>query len=425
MTPRPRGDSSGAGWSASLSRPLTPSQRRRIQLHLLLIPVYAWTVFVWAAYAIDISPSGRLDRSGHIKGHDFAHFYVLGQIAGDRAPADLYSYEAQAARTDRLVPEYENRFLPVHGPQVALFFAPFARLPYTLALALWLGLCAAIYGASAIALWRATPALRRYGWVAALLVLGNPGFYALIAAGQTSAVALAWFTLAYLALVRGRPWLAGLALGALAYKPALALVLPFAVLYARQWRILFGALVSIALQAGSAWAYFGTDAMAGYLGNISRAANALALLEARPWLMHSLRPFFSLLIPWPSIAWAAYVATAAFAIVVATRTWRSAAPLELRYAVLLVATVLVDPHVYSYELVVLVPAFVLAASWAIERAEAAKPVGIVLYLCYILPMFDDLTRLTRVQWSVVALATLLIQLARSSGPRAAHHAGRG
>jgi len=102
---------------------LTPAQHAWIRIHLALIPVYGWLLVVWTAYAIDISPAGRLDRSGHIKGHDFAHFYVLGQIANDRAPAELYDFAAQAARMDRLVPDNENPFAPFHGPHLALFFA--------------------------------------------------------------------------------------------------------------------------------------------------------------------------------------------------------------------------------------------------------------------------------------------------------------
>ena len=87
-----------------LTQPLSPESARRIRLHLLLLPVYGWILVVWTAYVIDISPAGHLNRSGHVKGHDFVHFYVLGQIADEGVAADLYDFDAQAARTDRLVP---------------------------------------------------------------------------------------------------------------------------------------------------------------------------------------------------------------------------------------------------------------------------------------------------------------------------------
>src|SRR5688572_30390010 len=132
-------------WRSALTQPISPSRHSTIRLHLALIPVYAWALFVWSAYAIDISPPGRLDRSGHIKGHDFVHDYVLGQIALERRAGELYDFAAQATRTDGVVPDYEDRYLPVHGPQLSMLFAPFALLPYLWALGLFLILSAGSY----------------------------------------------------------------------------------------------------------------------------------------------------------------------------------------------------------------------------------------------------------------------------------------
>jgi hypothetical protein len=296
--------------SMNLSGPFTPKQHRLIRIHLALIPVYGWLLVVWTVYAVDVSVPGQLDRSGHIKGHDFAHFYVLGEIANDQTPGDLYSFEAQARRMDDLVPHYTNRFLPIHAPQVAVFFAPLARAPYERAVTLWLLLSAAIYAACCYAMWKSLPSLLTHGWIVALLAAAYPAFYALITFGQTSAFALLWFTLAFFALKHERPWLAGFALGSLAYKPTLVLVLPFAFLYARQYKVVIAACIAALLQFGVAWAYFGSDAVMGYVNNFRAAAEFTSLLEARPELMHSLKSFFSLLLPWPALAFAAYVATA-------------------------------------------------------------------------------------------------------------------
>jgi hypothetical protein len=392
----------------NLSLPLTPQQHRLIRTHLALIPVYGWLVFVWTAYAIDISPTGRLDRSGHIKGHDFAHFYVLGEIARERATDDLYSFTAQAARMDRLVPNYQNRFLPIHAPQVALFFAPLAGLPYEKALVFWLTLSAITYAVSGWALWRALPNLRRFGWIVALLAVASPAFYALVTFGQTSAFALLWFTLGFLALRRGRPWLAGLALGTLFYKPTLVLVLPFAFLYARQFQVLLGAIVSALIQVTVVLAYFGKAAVIGYVHNFREAVASGTLLEARPELMHSLKAFFSILLPWPALALLCYAIAALIVFALAVRTWNTKAPLELRYAVLLLATVLMDPHVYTYELVVLVLPLMLLASWAVQRSQAISGLWIALACSYALPAFTVLVGLTGIQWSVVAFTGLTI-----------------
>jgi hypothetical protein len=402
------------GVATRLNRPLSGDEQRVIRRHLLLIPVYAWIIVAWTAYAIDLSPRGHLDRSGHVKGHDFLHFYVQGEMARDRAATELYSFEAHAARADALVPEYPDRFLPVHPPQVALFFSPLAALPYGPALTVWLVVSAAVYLICCRALYRALPALHSYRGTITLLAVGFPAFYSLIAFGQTSAFALAWFTLTYFALRHHRPWLAGLALGALAYKPSLLVVIPFAWLAAGEYRMVAAAIGAAVVEFAAAYVYFGASAISGYVANFRSLAEHGSLLEARPELMHSLRSFFALLVPWPALAWIAYGLASGAVVWLAVRVWKSRAPLDLRYGVLVLATIIVDPHVYTYELVVLAIAFALLASAAIELGRSNTPFWVLMYLSYYLPALDELTSVTRVQWSVPALVGLLLISARSA-----------
>ena len=405
----------------NLTRPLTPAQARLIRIHVALIPVYGWLLFAWTMYAIDIGVPGRLDRSGHVKGHDFAHFYVLGQIANDHAAGDLYSFTAQATRMDALVPHYENRFAPIHGPQMSVLFAPLARLPYEVAVAVWLLLTAAGYALCWFLLWSASTSLRSYWWLAGILAIGYPAFYLLIAFGQNSVLGLGCVTGAYLALKAGRPWLAGFALGSLVYKPVFGFALPFVLLYGREWQMIFGAVTGVALQLGAGAAYFGAGSLIEYFRNLRHVGEIAGVLEPIPYQMQSLRSFFSVLVPYSSVAYAAYLLTAAIVIVMAARYWRSAVPLELRYSVLLLATVLVNPHVNPYDLVVIVPVFVLVAQWAITNGQTSGLLWTLLFLCYYLPAMTFLPAMTHVQFSVIAmvvLMVLLIALGRTADPGA-------
>jgi hypothetical protein len=392
----------------------TPAQHRWIRLHLALIPVYGWLIVVWTAYAIDVSSAGRLDRSGHITGHDFAHFYVLGQIATEHATSDLYDFTAQAARMDRLVPDYENRFAPIHGPQVSLLFAPLARLPYEMAWAVWIAITCAGYGICGALLWRAQPALRPYRWVAIVLAAGYPAFYLLVAFGQSSVLAVICVTAAYFALRARRPWLAGLALGSLIYKPSLGIALPFVLLYGREWRMLLGAATAVFLQFGAAAAYYGAGVLRQYADAITHVGRISGVLEPIPEQMQSLRSFFSVLLPWPNVALAGYVLAAAVMVAIAARCWRTTAALELRYSVLLLAMMLVDPHVNPYDLVAIAPVFILIASWVFTRVRRAPLVLPLLYLGYYLPGLFFVPAVTHVQVSVVALAALTVVLARAA-----------
>lgn len=409
-----------ARWRATLTQPIPPSRHKTIRLHIALMPVYAWVLFVWSAYAIDISPSGRLDRSGHIKGHDFVHDYVLGQIALDRAPEELYDFDAQAARTDRIVPDYEDRYLPVHGPQLSMLFAPFALLPYLYSLALWLVLSAASYLLCCYVCWKRCPALRRYRWTSVLLAVGYPGFYLIIAFGATSALALLSVTAGYVSLRAGRRWLAGFALGMLFYKPQLGVILPFVFLYGREWRMISGAAAAVLLQLAAAWWYYGTEALRAYFGVVVKLGQVADVLEPVPFQMQSLRSLFSVLLPWPELALGSYLVTAAVFVAIAAVSWKTFASLELRFAILLFCLLLVDPHVNAYDLVVTAPAFIFAAGWALERNERPL-IWALLYLSFFLPGMTFIAEVTHVQVSVLATAALTCLLA-AGARRASGHA---
>jgi Glycosyltransferase family 87 len=391
-------------------RSLNAAQRRHIELHIALLPIYIWTVVAWSAYVNDISAPGRLDRAGHMKGHDFVHFYVVGEIGRDARREELYSFDAQAKRTDRLVPEYPHRFQPVHGPQVAMFFAPLALLSYVNALVLWLIASAVVYSACVYVLWRSLPSARPHGWAVALVALGFPGFYSVIAWGQTSAFALAWLTCAYLAMRAGRPWLAGAALGTLVYKPTLLLLAPFALVVRRDWRMLAGAALAAGAQLAMAMAYFGAGVIVNYVAGLVEAQRKSLLFESRPQYMHSLDSFFKMLVPSSRAAFVCYAISSFVIAGIALRVWRTDARLELRFAVVLLASVLVDPHVYSYELVVLVPALMFAMQEAIESRD--RRLAVATYCAYLLPAFPPLATPARLQLSILAMAVLLWMLSR-------------
>ena len=84
----------------------------------------------------------------------------------------------------------------------------------------------------------------------------------------------------------------------------------------------------------------------------------LPLVEPKPYQTHSLRTFWSMLVPWAEFALTLYVLSAAVVLGLTIACWRRAdqVPLPLRYSTLLLASVLVAPHLTVYDLVILAPA---------------------------------------------------------------------
>jgi hypothetical protein len=121
-----------------------------------------------------------------------------------------------------------------------------------------------------------------------------------------------------------------------------------------------------------------------------------------------------LLIPWHQAVWVFYLATSLAVIAIAASLWKSSASRELRFSGLILASVLVNPHIYIYDLLVLAPVFLFVANYILSHAQPAPSSLIVfLYLAFLLPLLGPLAHWTHLQLSVLAFVALLWFLWRS------------
>jgi hypothetical protein len=378
---------------------------RRVRAHAVLLAIGLWSVYAW-----DMAAPGLLDRNGLVKGPDFLPFYALGRIALERRGDLLYDMQAQAALRQQIVPGSGNySYLPFYGPQASLLFAPFARLPYAWALAAWEMLSLLIYAFCCYAIWKTCPNLRKERWAVLILGVAFPGLFHLLSFGQTSALPLLCFTLAFLALRADYAWLAGFAIGSLIFKPQLGVAAAVLFLLTRQWGVVIGALLAAAAQLGIGWWRYGTGVMRDYVHALIHANDFPSLLEPRLYQSFSLRGFWLMLVPWPMASFLLYAMSAAMVLWVMLRCWQRTPVWTLRYPALLLATVLVAPHCDVYDLVILAPALLLLGDWMLSHPyEPHTPaVQVILYLCYPLFLVENLTRATHLQLGVPAMAGLL------------------
>ena len=392
-----------------------PIDRPWLNAHRVRAQAITLAICLWGVYAWVLATPGLRDRNHLIKGTDFLHFYTLGSVALAHRGDLLYNLPEQSALLGERVPEAAGtRYLPLYPPQVSLLFAPLAKFPYTMALALWWSLSIAIYALCVAAVWTTCPSLRAFRGTVLLLALAYPAFFHLIAWGQTSALALACFTAAYLLFRLNRPFAAGLALGCLAFKPQLAIAVAVVFLFARAWAVVLGTLLTASAQFLVGWFYYGTAAVRDYFAHLAQIPQVTALLEPRPYQTHSLRSFWQMILPWHTAAFVLYLITAIVVLILTCRLWLSRQPLRLRYSALLLATVLVSPHLTVYDLVILAPALLLLSDWLLAHPAGTSHVSIAFlcYLVYLLPLIGPLARWTHVQPSVLAMAALLGMLAR-------------
>ena len=397
-------------WIESAANWLTP---RRIRAQAIVL-----ALCLWGVCAADFATPGLLDRAGNLKFQDFLPLYVSAQLIAHGRAGELYDQQATANSLQAVVGQPTRVRLPnLYGPQVGLMFVPLARFSFPVAARIWVGISLLVFLACVYFVWKSCPGLRPQPGIVLLCALAFPPLFHFVVRGQLSAVVLACFTAAFLAFRAERSWLAGVALGFLVFKPQFLVALPIVLLVAQAWKTLAGLVVASGAQLALASLYFGPTVMHAYfdtLWHISQVIGAIELSLA-PIQMHSLRSFWSLLIPWPEPALALYLLSSLVIVGMAAVLWKSSAPLALRFSALTLAAVLVNPHLFVYDLLVLAPVLLLLADWILTRQhQSSAALRLLTYLAFMLPLFGPLSRWTHVQLSVPAFTLLLWVLWRDS-----------
>jgi alpha-1,2-mannosyltransferase len=372
--------------------------------HAILVALLLWCV----AGVIAFAGSGYRSVFGPLKGSDFIQFYTLGHIDARTAPSTLYDPDAFHHLQTQLVPESDpEHYLIVYPPHVTFLFRPFADLTYGSAALVWAGILALTYVACVWLAWRPFKAVlpdRRLLFAAAAAF---PPFWYLVLHGQTTIVPLLAFCLGWLALEHRRPFWAGMVLGLLLLKPQFALVLAVLVLVCREWSMLAGAIVSIGVQVTATIALLGAAVLRDYAAVVMRFGELRELLEPKPEQLHSISAVTNRLsADWGMILWALL---SAVVIVQTIRVWRSSAPVALRTGVLVVASVLVNPHVFVYDAVVLAPVLVWLAAWVYREGstlQMTKSVFVLAVYGLSLSLLVPSGALIPIQLSVLVLAGL-------------------
>jgi hypothetical protein len=175
-----------------------------------------------------------------------------------------------------------------------------------------------------------------------------------------------------------------------------------------EWKTLAGASTSAAAQLFLGILYYGIEPVWQWVRTMWNVHAVLPMLEPKLYQTHSLRTFWSMLVPWPGLSLMLYIVSAVVVLGLMIACWKrsESAPLPLRYAALLLASALVAPHLTVYDLVILAPALILLADWLVAQppTPSTQALGTLLYLIYMLPLIGPFARWTHIQPSVVAMA---------------------
>lgn len=400
-------------WIDSIASWLTPRRLRAQAAMLALV--------LWAVCAVDFATPGFFDRAGNIKFQDFLPLYVSARLIAQGRSTELYDQPIVAAKIQTIIGQPTRARVPnLYGPQVGLAFSPVARFAFPAAARIWVAFSTAVYFGCVWLIWRSCPALHPQLRLVAISAIAFPPLFHFFVRGQTSALVLACFTAAYLSFRAGRGWLAGIVFGILVFKPQFLVSIPFVLLLAGSWKAFAGMAVSAATQLVLARIYFGSTIMRSYFETLIHMSRWIgtAELSLAPIQMHSLRSFWTLLIPWPQLALALYILSSIVIIMIAAAVWKSSLPLGARFSALTLAAVLANPHLFVYDLLVLAPALLLIVDWTLSNAPNASSnaLRVLTYLSFVLPLFGPLSRWTHFQLSVPVFVALLWTIYRLHFP---------
>ncbi|MXO70115.1 glycosyltransferase family 87 protein [Alteraurantiacibacter buctensis] len=307
-------------------------------------------------------------------GSDFLAFWGAGHVtvAGDPAAAYDLAVQERVQTGPAAGIDAEGFFAFVNPPPFLFATAPFGALPFPLAWIAWVAVGYALWAWAAI---RAFPRL----WP---IVLAFPG--ALIAAGhaQTGLLTGALLVGAVATLDR-RPVLCGALIGALVFKPHLALLLPFWLAAGGRWKAFLAAGASVAALLLASWAAFGPATMLAYTTSWAASAHIMDVGDDAFHLrLATVYGQLRLVMPAnPALAINALVALGMVWLV--ARSWRNFGQDGMATGALaLAATALASPYLFNYDL----PFLILPLLWLVQQGLARgffpyeKLLLVVLYL---------------------------------------------
>jgi hypothetical protein len=322
---------------------LTPA-RIRAYCWILLALVSA-AMGVWAATA-----DGLLDRNGKPLGTDFAAVYAAGTLLLNGAGASAYDPAALHAAERALAGGRAVDFTGWHYPP--LFFAvagTLARLPYGWALLLYQ---AATLAAFLAVIRGIVPAPRRLRDVL-LVAAAFPAVWINVGHGQNGLLTAALLGGALLCLPQ-RPFLAGVLVALLAYKPQFAILVPLALLAGGHWRTLLAASVTLAIAVLVSVIADGAALWQAFFASTDFTRQVVLEQGATGW--EKIQSVFAAARMFGAGLPLAYALQGIVAALVATAIawlWRSEAAGALKASALASASLLATPYVLDYDFVVL------------------------------------------------------------------------
>jgi hypothetical protein len=298
---------------------------------------------------------GIFDFAWRPIGRDFINYWTAGVAVFDDFVVNIFEADPFHAYQEKLLghPFAEHNWS--YPPHILLLLWPFGLLPYLWALAAWSFVTLGIY------LWASVRG-RQDRHILVLALLLAPATFSNFAGGQNGFLTGA-LLICGLRLLGPQPIIAGILFGVLTVKPQLGLLLPFALLAARQWTAIFSACVTAALMIGLSVALFGWESWVAYIEQV--IPHQATIMNQRDGIFLAMMPSaymgLRLLEAEPLLRIAIHGSFAVTALAGVIWAFARSADAELKFGVLAVGTFLASPYGFNYDMTTVSLAVALVA----------------------------------------------------------------
>lgn len=381
-------------------RLITRARVRAAAISMIAVTLIGLIALFWTAH-------GTVDSLGRPIGTDFSNVWTAGWMADHGRAPQAWDWPTQYAVQQQV---HRNAAIPFYGwhypPPFLIIATLLAQLPYVVALLLWQGTTLAL---ALLLVRRLLPGQRD----AILVALGAPVVMVCIGHGQ-NAFLTATLLGAGMMLLDRRPWLAGVLLGALVYKPQFAVLIPVLVLARGRGRAFLSAGLTVALLCLATLFLWGWPVWQAFIDSLPLTRHIVVESGATGW--EKIQSPFAAIRQWGgsiAFAYAVQGVVTALAILAAALVARRGA-MELRGAAALSAALLCTPYVLDYDHVLL--GIAIAFLWAdIARRGTMRWEPTWLAYAWAAPLFGRaLSELAHVPVNLIAaIAILALTLRRA------------
>lgn len=325
------------------------TQTNNIKQHLVLA-FYAFTIaFAYIgikSWISSLTPEhGLISIDGQYIGRDFLPFYAAAKQVLAGHIHDLYTELGSYNATHLLVPEATNGTIShwpwPYPPHYFLLLAPFAILPYELALFAWLAVSLLLPSLVLWCGWR----VRGFLFIATIL---NINIFICLIMGQNALILSAIAGLG-ISLANKRPLISGICFAILSIKPHFAVLIPIILLLGGYKKVFFYTIFSTLCLILITSLAFGFDIWGIALKNSSAVGNISFSPEIWTFSIYSTyRALLSLGFS-SSYAWTWHFVVAGFAIYGLQKIWRGKYPLATKWLAFGIAALLFSPFSFAYD----------------------------------------------------------------------------